>query len=184
MEELIAYGKKMVAQGLAHSHFGNVSKRIGDQILISTTGSMLDELEGQIVKVSLVGPSSMDMIASTELVVHRAIYGATSALTILHGHSEFAVVQSILNPVGTEICPEDSESTYLIHEIPVIEGGVGSKELAERAACALLDHRAVLLKGHGAFARGGTVDEAFVVLSCVEHSCRVKYFTDLWQRMK
>ncbi len=184
MEELIAYGKRMVAQRLAHSHFGNVSKRVGDRILISTTGSMLDDLAGQIVEVSLDGPSSLDMVASTELVVHRAIYGGTSALAILHGHSEFAVVQSLLNSAGTEVCPEDSESTYLIHEIPVIEGGVGSNELAQGAAAALRDHRAVLVRGHGVFARGTTVDEAFVVLSCVEHSCQVKYFTDLWQKLR
>ncbi|MFZ5995064.1 MAG: aldolase [Thermodesulfobacteriota bacterium] len=182
MEELIKYGKKMVAQRLAHSHFGNVSKRIGDRILISTTGSMLDELEGQIVEVSLSGPSSLDMIASTELVVHREIYKGTSALAILHGHSEFAVVLSLLYPAGTELRPEDSESVYLLHEIPIVQGGVGSRGLAQSAAAALCDHKAVLVRGHGVFARGNTVDEAFVVLSSVEHSCQVKYFTDLWNK--
>ncbi|HED00446.1 MAG TPA: aldolase [Proteobacteria bacterium] len=182
MEELIKYGKKMVAQGLAHSHFGNVSKRIGDRILISTTGSMLDELEGQIVEVSLSGPSSLDMVASTELLVHKEIYRETSALSILHGHSEFAVVLSLLYPAGTELRAEDSESTYLLHEIPIIQGGVGSKELGQNAAAGLRDHKAVLIKGHGVFARGSTVDEAFVVLSSVEHSCKVKYFADLWNK--
>ena len=55
---------------------------------------MLDELEGQIVTVP-VGPESpdeLDVIASTEVNVHRAIYKETSALAILHGHSKYAVV--------------------------------------------------------------------------------------------
>ncbi len=184
MEELIKYGGKIVAQGLSYSHFGNVSKRVGDHILISTTGSMLDELEGQIVEVPLSGPSSLDMVASTELIVHREIYRQTSALAILHGHSKFAVVLSLLYPPGTELQPEESEGTHLLHGIPIIKGATGSEELAQNAAAALRDHRAVLAERHGVFARGGTVNEAFVVLSAVEHSCQVKYFTDLWEKSK
>ena len=33
MEELIKYGKKIVVGNLTHSHFGNVSKRVGDRLL-------------------------------------------------------------------------------------------------------------------------------------------------------
>lgn len=183
MEELVKYGKKIVAQGLAHSHFGNVSKRIGDRILISKTGSMLDELEGRIVEVSLSGPSSLDDLASTELLVHRQIYRETAAQVVFHGHSEFAVVLSLLYPVGTVLHPEDSEGTHLLHGIPIIKGATGSEELAQNAAAALRDHRAVLAERHGVFARGGTVNEAFVVLSAVEHSCQVKYFADLWKKL-
>lgn len=184
MEDLIKYGKKMVAQKLAHSHFGNVSKRIGDRILISMTGSMLDELEGHIVEVPLFESSPLDIRASIELAVHREIYKKASVLAILHGHSEFAVILSLLHPAGTDLHLEDSEGICLLHEIPIIHGDSGSKELAEKAAVALCDHKAVLVRGHGVFARGNTVDEAFVVLSSVEHSCKVKYFTDLWNKKR
>ncbi|MEW6327382.1 MAG: aldolase [Thermodesulfobacteriota bacterium] len=182
MEELIKYGKKMVAQGLAYSHFGNVSKRVGDRLLISTTGSMLNELEGHIVEVPLLESSPLDIRASIELGAHREIYKRTPALAVLHGHSEFAVVLSLLHPAGAELRPEDSEGACLLHEIPIIQGESGSEELAEKASAALCDHKAVLIRGHGVFARGNTVNEAFVVLSAVEHSCRVKYFTDLWNK--
>jgi L-fuculose-phosphate aldolase len=110
---------------------------VGDQMLISTTGSMLDELEGQIVTVPIdpATPDELDVIASTEVNVHRAIYRATSALAILHGHSKYAVVMSML--CGEQIIPEDSESVYFLHEIPVVTGGIGSQELATNAASAL-----------------------------------------------
>lgn len=180
MQELIKYGKKIVEAGLAHSHFGNVSKRVGDQMLISTTGSMLDELEGQIVTVPIyvATPDELDVIASTELNVHRAIYKETSALAILHGHSEYAVVTSMLYEPGEQIVPEDSESVYFLHEIPVVTGGVGSEELARNAANALRDHKGIVVQGHGTFARGATADEAFVILSSIEHACTVKYLVD------
>ncbi len=184
MQELVKYGKKIVAAGLAHSHFGNVSKRVGDQMLISTTGSMLDELEGQIVTVPAdpASPDELDVIASTEVNVHRAIYKETSALAILHGHSNYAVALSMLCKPGELIVPEDSESLYVLHEIPVIRGGVGSEELARNAAAALRDHKGAIVQGHGTFARGATVDEAFVVLSSIEHACRVKYLVDVAKR--
>jgi L-fuculose-phosphate aldolase len=185
MQELIKYGKKIVEAGLAHSHFGNVSKRVGDQMLISTTGSMLDELEGQIVTVPVdpESPDELDVIASTEVNVHRAIYKATSALAILHGHSNYAVAMSMLYQPGELIVPEDSESIYVLHEIPVVRGGVGSEELARNAAHALRDHKGIVVQGHGTFARGATVDEAFVVLSSVEHACMVKYLVDVAKRI-
>ncbi|RCV65626.1 L-fuculose-phosphate aldolase [Methanophagales archaeon] len=181
MQELIKYGKKIVEAGLAHSHFGNVSKRVGDQMLISTTGSMLDELEGQIVTVPIdpSTPDELDVIASTEVNVHRAIYRETSALAILHGHSKYAVVMSMLCKQGEQIVPEDSESVYFLHEIPVVTGGIGSQELATNAASALRDHKGVVALGHGTFARGATVDEAFVIISSIEHACTVKYLCDM-----
>lgn len=180
MQELIKYGKKIVEAGLAHSHFGNVSKRIGDRILISTTGSMLDELEGQIVTVPVysAAPDALDVIASTEVNVHRAIYKATSAFAILHGHSKYAVVLSMLYKPGEQIVPEDSESIRVLHEIPVVRGSAGSDELARNAAIALRDHKGIIVQDHGTFARGATVDEAFVILSSIEHACMVKYLVD------
>ena len=183
MQELIKYGRKIVEAGLAHSHFGNVSKRVGDQMLISTTGSMLDELEGQIVTVPIdpASPDELDVIASSEVNVHRAIYKATSALAVLHGHSKYAVVMSMLCKPGEQmlIVPEDSESMYFLHEIPVVTGGIGSEELARNASQALRDHKGVVVQGHGTFARGATVDEAFVILSSIEHACMVKYLCDM-----
>ena len=181
MDELIRYGKKIVTAGLAHSHFGNVSKRVGDQMLISTTGSMLDELEGQIVTVPVdrESPDELDVIASTEVNVHRAIYAETSALAIFHGHSKYAVAMSMLYDPGEQIVQKDSESIYVLHEIPVVRGGVGSDELARNAATALRDHKGIIVQGHGTFARGATVDEAFVILSAIEHACMVKYLVDI-----
>ncbi len=197
MQELIKYGRKMVESRLVHSHFGNVSKRVGDQMLISTTGSLLDELEGQIVSVPVdaATPDELDVIASSEVNVHRAIYKQTSALAVLHGHSRFAVVLSLLcceaaeeegeaGEAEGEIVPEDSESVYFLHEIPVVTGGIGSDELARNAARALRDHKGLVVRGHGTFARGATVDEAFVILSSVEHACTVKYFCDLARTAK
>ncbi len=183
MQELIKYGKKMVSSGLVDSHFGNVSKRIGNNMLISLTGSMLDELEGEIIEVPIFEESSIDIIASTEIKMHREIYKNSSALAILHGHSPFAVILSMTEKSDI-IKPEDSESLYLLHEIPIVEGGVGTEKLAETAAQRIKEHKGIIIRGHGTVAKGQTVDEAFVVLSSIEHSCKIKYYVDLMNKIK
>jgi L-fuculose-phosphate aldolase len=177
--EISKFGKKLVESGLADSHFGNISLRAGDKLLITRSGSMLDELdESQVVEVHLRQPSSFDLIASSETIVHRAIYEATSALAVIHCHSPFAVIESMLAESDV-ITPADSESLYFLHEIPVVTGGVGTPELAQACAAALSDHKGAIIKGHGPIAVGKIVEEAFVHICSVEHACRVKYHVDL-----
>jgi len=171
MEELVKYGRKIVESGLAHSHFGNISKRVGKKMVISMTGAMLDELEGSCVEVPLETTSSIDVIASTEVGVHREIYKRTSALAVVHTHSPYAVALSLLVKDGFE--PLDSESRLMLHFIPVVEGGVGSRELADACAEALREHKAAIIRGHGPITRGQTLDEAFVYACCVEHAAKV-----------
>jgi len=171
MEEMIKFGRKIVESGLAHSHFGNISKRVGDKMLISMTGAMLDELEEAIIEVPLKGKSSVDVIATTEVDLHRRIYTETSALAIVHTHSPFAVAASLMFADGFE--PVDCESRLVLHRIPVVSGEVGSAELAEACAAALRNHKAAIIAGHGPITRGQTLDEAFVYACCVEHAAKV-----------
>lgn len=174
--ELAHFGKKLVAAGLADSHFGNMSLRAGNKIIITRSGSMLDELdEHQVVEVDLAKPTSFDLIASSETIVHRAIYQQTSALAVIHCHSPFAVIMSMLTKED-KIVPTDSESLYFLHEIPLITGAIGSPELAENAAAALADHKACIIRGHGTIAVGKIVEDAFVSACSVEHSCKVMYY--------
>ncbi|UCH32990.1 MAG: aldolase [Armatimonadota bacterium] len=180
--EIAKFGKKIIEAGLTGSHFGNISMRAGDRILITRSGSMLDELdENAIVTVELERPTSFDIIASTETNVHRAIYQSTSALAIIHCHSPFAVAMSMIAEEDV-ITPADSESVYILHEIPLITGGAGSKQLAQAASKALADHRGTIIRGHGSITAGKLMEEAYVYTCSIEHACKIKYFTDLARR--
>ncbi len=182
--EISKFGKKMVQCGLTHSHFGNISLRVGNRLIITRSGSMLDEIdESMVVELDLDKPSSFDTIASSEAIVHRHIYKETSALAIIHAHSPFAIVQSMISSTNLLI-PTDCESKYFLHEIPIITGGVGSKELARNAANALKDHKGAIIKEHGPITMGKIVEDAFVTICSIEHACQVKYFTDLLLKRK
>ncbi|MCC4769830.1 aldolase [Methanosarcina sp. DH2] len=179
-QEMTKYGRKLVEHGLVESNFGNISVRAGDRMLITRSGTALDEITGDnVVEVDIQDTSSLDIIASSETVVHREIYRKTSALAIIHAHCPYAVVESLLAGPGRVIVPVDSEGQYFLGNIPVVGGGIGSRELAGNLAEALSGHRGAVVFSHGTFAIGRTLAEAYIATTQLEHSCRVKYLYDL-----
>jgi L-fuculose-phosphate aldolase len=183
LEDLLRYGKKMVARNLVSAHAGNISKRIGNSLLISMHGSMLDELEGKIVQVTLDPPSPLDHLASSELPMHRAIYRQTEAVAVFHGHGRFSIIES-LTTEATHITPEDSESAYYLPVLPIIEGQSGTEELGHAAAVALKDHRGALIRGHGVVTKGASVEEAYAMLAVIEQACHIRYHLALARALR
>jgi len=182
-QEISKIGKKLVDHGLVESHFGNISVRIGNKMLITRSGSALDEItENSVVEVELEGTSGLDMIASSEAIVHREIYKNTSALAIIHAHCQFAVTLSLLADFDSDsdfIVPVDSEGQYFLHEVPIVKGGIGTSQLAKNTACALAEHKGAIIYSHGTFATGKILEEAYVVTTQIEHSCAIKYRYDM-----
>jgi L-fuculose-phosphate aldolase len=172
--EIARFGRKIVSAGLTSSRFGNISVLRGDRIFITCTGSMLDELdEAQVVEVDLTGPCPQDRTASSETCVHRAIYQSTSAMAIIHTHSPYAVALSLIEKTAVE--PIDSEGKHFLGAMPVVEGGFGSNDLAKSASSALRAGQACIARGHGVFAAGRSLAEAYTAACMAEHSAQVRY---------
>lgn len=173
IEEFIRIGRLAWQQGLFSSHGGNMSIRMGDKILITRRGSMLGALtENDLVETDLNGNDAFITLASTEIVVHRAIYKETTALAIFHAHPPTAVALSFCED---SIIPQDSEGSYIIKRVPVVEAKltVGAKEVAELLPAYLKNFKIVMLKRHGSFAIGTLLEEAFSITSSLEHSARI-----------
>ena len=178
-QEISRIGKKLVEHGLVESHFGNISVRVGNKMLITRSGCPLDEItESNVVEIDVDNPCSMDIIASSESIVHREIYKNTSALAIIHAHCPFAVTQSLLIDAGS-IVPVDSEGKYFLGEIPVVKGDIGTRELAHNTARVLGVNKGTIVYSHGTFATGKILDEAYVITTQIEHSCKIKYWYDI-----
>jgi L-fuculose-phosphate aldolase len=166
-------GRDLFVTKLVSSHGGNISVRLGNRLVIKRRGAMLGRLtEDDLVETGLDKPDSGVMLASTELVVHRAIYQATPALAIVHAHPRIAIALSL---VRDEIVPIDNEGSYLLHKVPVIavEFASGSPEMAEKLPAALREYKIVMLRGHGCFSIGQTLEEAFQWVSCLEECCEI-----------
>jgi L-fuculose-phosphate aldolase len=160
-------GKRLFAEHLVGGNFGNMSVRSGDGFFIKRTGSCLD-IATEPVFVALSGDAPKE--ASSEYRVHRAVYASTGHLAIVHAHPPYAVAASL---VMDSIVPEDSEGVMFCPRIPVVTGAPGTQEVADNVAQALFRSKLVIARGHGTFAAGATLDEAYVFTSLAEHSCRV-----------
>lgn len=172
-EQFQEIGRDLFLAGLITSHGGNMSVRMGDRILITRRGCMLGRLRpADLIETGLGEDDAMVTLASTELVVHRAIYQATSALAIVHTHPVHATALSLFE---TALIPVDSEGSYLLHRVPVVEAArtVGSAEVGQILAGVLRDHKIALLRGHGAFAVGEMLEEAYMVSSTLEASAKI-----------
>jgi L-fuculose-phosphate aldolase len=147
--------------------------RFGDRVIIKRRGAMLGRLKPHdLIETGLEKNDSGVALASTELIVHRAIYKATPALAIAHAHPRTAVALSLSRD---EIVPIDNEGSYLLKKVPVVavEMASGSPQMAEALADALKEYKVVMLRGHGSFATGQTLDEAFQWTSALEECCQI-----------
>ena len=166
-------GHDLFTQGIVSSHSGNLSVRLGDRLVITRRGSMLSCLqEPDLIETGISKNDRSTPLASIELAVHRAIYLETPALAIVHAHPPHAVALSL---VETEIVPNDTEGLFIVDRVPVLgwhmEVRLGG--LANIIAQALKQHRIVMVHGHGSFAIGQLLEEAYSCTTTLEESCRV-----------
>lgn len=161
-------GKRLFAEHLIGGNFGNISVREGEVgFYIKRTGVYLD-VATEPVFVPLDGESPPQ--ASSEYRVHRDVYRKTPHRAIVHAHPPATVALSL---VRDEIRPEDSEGRMFCPLIPVVYGEPGSQEVADTVSDALISSKIVIIRGHGTFAAGKTLDEAYLYTSLTEHACRV-----------
>jgi L-fuculose-phosphate aldolase len=152
----------------------NGSIRLGDCVVIKRRGAQLDRLKPHdLIETCLDKNDSGVALASTELLVHRTVYLNTPALAICHCHPRTAVAFSFSRD---ELAPIDNEASYLLKKTPVVteEFASGTPQMANKVAEALKNEKIIMLRGHGSFAIGQTLDEAFHWSSTLEESCQME----------
>ena len=167
-EQFRYIGRDIFDAGLTSSHGGNLSVRVGDRIIIKRRGAQFRRLKPEdFVETKLYEKDSGLARASTELIVHREIYLRTSALAVIHCHPRTAIALSLSRD---EIIPVDNEGSYLLRKVPVVsvEMASGSKEMANAVSEALQGYKIIMQRGHGCFAIGQTLEEAYHWVSTLE----------------
>ena len=166
-------GHDLFTRGLVASHSGNLSIRMGDNLIITRRGSLLGSLDEQdLIETGIFKNDRVTPLASTELAVHRAIYRSTSALAIVHAHPPHAIALSLKEK---EIVPHSPEGLASIGKVPVLGWGMDVQpgELSDIIAEALKDRRVIMVRGHGSFATGQLLDEAYNYTTALEENCQV-----------
>ncbi|HOX35825.1 MAG TPA: aldolase [Methanoregulaceae archaeon] len=176
-DDFARIGRRLVAEHLVGANFGNLSVcEGGSGFLIKRTGAYLDE-PGEPVFVPFSGDVPKE--ASSEYRVHRDIYLMTPFRAIVHAHPPYAVAASLRLE---EVIPLDSEGKMFCPRIPVVTGEPGTDELARNVADGLAGAPVVIARGHGTFAGGKDLDQAYAFTSLAEHACRVIAFLRYFEK--
>jgi len=179
-EQFQTVGRDLFARGLVSSNSGNLSIRLGDQVIITRRGGMLNCLaENDLIETGVSKNNRATPLASTDLPIHRAIYRETQALAIVHAHPPHAVALSITEK---EIVPS-MEDFSLIGTVPVVGWSeeLDRECLADIVARALKQHRIIMVHNHGSFAIGQWLDEAYNITTALEQCSQVHCLTRAWQ---
>jgi ribulose-5-phosphate 4-epimerase/fuculose-1-phosphate aldolase len=175
-EQLIAVGKELYARSLVTTRGGNLSVKIGDGFLITRTGKNLGQLSGSdFISVDLDDNTAIPAEASCEAQVHRALYNSTTAQSIVHVHGAHAIAAAISSRTD-RIQPVHNEAIIGLHSIPIINTSVPGEESGEDPAAiveALKRAPALLIRGHGSFATGHSLDQALYRTLLLEDCCRI-----------
>jgi len=169
-------GRDLFARGLVSSNSGNLSIRIGDQVIITRRGGMLNCLsENDLIETGISKNSRATPLASTDLSIHRAIYRETQALAIVHAHPPHAVALSIRDK-EIMLGVEDSS---LIGTVPVVGWSEELEKecLADIVARALKQHHIIMVHNHGSYAIGQLLEEAYNFTTALEHGSQVLCLT-------
>jgi len=170
----------LFARGLVSSNSGNLSIRLGDQIMITRRGCMLNCLnENDLIETGVIKNTRTTPLASTDLAIHRAIYRETQALAVVHAHPPHAVALSLTEK---EIMPA-GEDFSLIGAVPVVgwSDELEKECLADIVARELQQHHIIMVHNHGSFAIGQLLEEAYNLTTALEHSSQVYCLTKSFQ---
>ena len=173
-------GNDLFAAGLNNSHSGNLSIRLNeDQMVITRTGCMLHHIDHtDLITTAIRHEDYQTLKASRELPVHRSIYLYTKAKAIVHAHSPHVVAESLSGKhiENNRLMLKDAEGLYYFPKgIPVIEAqnAIASNEVAELVIPAFKDSTIVIIKSHGVFSIGESLEEAYHWVTGLEHSAKI-----------
>jgi len=163
-------GNDLLRLRLTTSHGGNMSVRHQGKIIVTAHFARLGRLEpADLIEAPLrEEPDNITNDASKDVALHQLIYRFTPAAAVIHAHPPHAIAMSLTNEM---IAPRDLEGSVFLREIPVVT----STQAASRIPQLLQAHVTVIVKGHGCYAVGRTLNEALAYTSALALSCEVAY---------
>jgi len=169
--ELVRYYQWLRRYGYNDSHSGNASVRVGDWFYVTPTGASADRLTpGQLIRCPIEGDSPPG--ASLDAPLHRAVYLAQpEARALLHSHGAYSVGVSLS---GQDFQPVDFEGRYYFDRVPVISIDYERyvEEAPAQVAQALASASIAMVRGHGVYACGETLDRAYKWTCSLELSAK------------
>ncbi len=172
-EQFRAVGEELARRGLVTTHGGNLSVRAAGGFWITGTGKRLGFLTAADLAFVADDGTAAGPAPSSDTAIHAAVYRTGSAGAVAHAHPACATAWSF---AVERFVPIDHEGVLILGEVPVVPQ---DEAVAEAVAAALLGHRAVLVRGHGAYAAGEDLWQAAHFITALEESARIAWYHKL-----
>ncbi len=180
IERFVAEAHRVGDAGLTICSSGNLSWRIGDEVLLSATGSWVPNLrKDQVAICNLADGRVLNGVRpSMESVFHLGVLRERpDCNVVLHFQSPYATALACMKTIP-DINMTAEVALYVGAEVPVIPFvRPGSPELAEKVIEALADHDSCFLRKHGQVVCGKDFDDAFQRAMFFEMGCRLALMT-------
>lgn len=177
-EALVRYYRLLRTHGYNDSHSGNGSVRVDDTVWVTPTGACGDTLDADaLVACPIEGEAARG--ASLDATLHLAVYRANpQARAVLHSHGAHAIALSLS---GEDFVPVDFEGAAYFPRVPVLDIPYAEyvAQSPARVAQTLAEHPVAMVRGHGVYAWGETLDRAYKWNCSVEAAARIAWLARL-----
>ena len=183
--QIVQVCRSLYSKGLIAGTDGNVSVRLSDEAILSTpSGVHKGFLEEEAL---VVVDRNGELIKgrerpSSELPLHLAIYGRDpDARAIVHAHPPWILALSL---TGYKLQPHlVTEARMFLGRVAVVPfEKPGSSALAAAVLERLDQGLAQVMAHHGAVTRGSSLQKAFELMECLEHTARITALANLLGR--
>ena len=178
--------KKLYEKNLIAGCDGNISEKIGNQIII--TPSQVNKAEIKSKDLCLINNKGQNLKgkASSEKYMHLAIYKyQKKAQAIVHAHPPSAIALSLARPHWKflpQALPEIALALGQVPFTPYVQPG--TKQMGESLKSFVKTSQALILSHHGAVVWGESLEEAFLIMEQLEHSCKILCLSEAMGRTK
>lgn len=180
--ELVAFGKKLYADGLVAGPGGNLSARDGDIIYLSPSGFAFDELQPEdYIGVDLPSGRIVDgqHQPTSEYRMHLACYQVRDDVrAVVHTHPRYTIAMS---SSGHDIKAMFADFHIYTHsKIPHLDYiTVTTPELADAVKSRVAGANALVLRNHGAVTLGTNLKEAYYRMLSLEEGAQIQWLATM-----
>ena len=177
IEEFLKQAHRYGNEKLMLCSSGNLSWRIGNEALVSGTGSWVPNLQKEKVSICNIetGTPTNGVKPSMESTFHLGILRARPDVNVvLHFQSEYATAVACMKNKPTNFNVTAEVPCHVGKEIPVVPYyRPGSPELAVAVVEAMKDHNSILLTNHGQVVCGKDFNQVMERATFFEMACRI-----------
>jgi len=181
ISKIIEIGQRLGRKNYTPGYSGNISARLGNSVLITTSGSSNGFLKkDDFVLIDFDGkPVDSDKKPSSEKLLHLEFYKKRQDVNyIIHVHP--AGLSAFASAGKDLLTPVMAENVFYFGGIPLAEYGLPSSvELVKNTAVYFDEYDAVLMANHGFIIGSSSLEDAYQKLEIAEEYAKTVIYAQI-----